>query len=224
MIKYLLIDLDGTILNFKSGERKAFISTIKEYTSYNLTDEDINIFSDLNERLFNEFASGKMKRIEFQIKRFNEIAKIYNIEIDAEKANAYYINKLKYMGDLYEDVADTLTYLSTKYILLIASNGMLEIQNKRLENAQIRNLFQKNYVSEVIGYNKPDSRFFEYIFNDLNDYDPNHYIMIGDRLDTDILGAKSVGIKGILVNRDNMIGKVIPDYEVSSFDQIKNIL
>lgn len=224
MIKYLLIDLDGTILNFKSGERKAFISTIKEYTSYNLTDEDINIFSDLNERLFNEFASGKMKRIEFQIKRFNEIAKIYNIEIDAEKANAYYINKLKYMGDLYEDVEDTLTYLSTKYILLIASNGMLEIQNKRLENAQIRNLFQKNYVSEVIGYNKPDSRFFEYIFNDLNDYDPNHYIMIGDRLDTDILGAKSVGIKGILVNRDNMIGKVIPDYEVSSFDQIKNIL
>lgn len=224
MIKYLLIDLDGTLLSFKKGERKAFIKTVEEFSNYILKEDDINLFSDINERLFNEYASGKWIRIEFQERRFREIFNVLGIDANASSANKFFINSLKYQADIYDDVLDTLKYLHSKYNLMIASNGMLNVQIKRLEIAGIYNLFDKCYVSEKINYNKPAKEFFDYIFNDLNDYNPSHYAIIGDRLETDILGGKNVGISTILVNRDNVKGNISPDFEVESFDELEKIL
>lgn len=224
MIKNILIDLDGTILNFNAGERKAFIETIKEFSNHKLKEEDILLFSEINERLFNEYASGKMIRIVFQEARFKEIFKALNINADASKANKYFIDKLKYSAELYDDVINPLIYLNKKYNLFIASNGMMAVQTKRLEKAGILNLFNKCYVSEVIGYNKPNINFFNYIFNDLNNYNKEEFIIIGDRLETDILGGINVNIKTILINRDNIKGDIKPDYEIKSLLELKNIL
>lgn len=224
MIKYLLFDLDGTILDFHKGERRAFIATINEFTNYELSDDEILLFSDINERLFNEYASGKMKRIEFQEKRFYEISKHLNINIDCSLANKFFINTLKYTSDVYDDAIDILNYLSKKYTLLIASNGITNVQSQRLASASLLALFNKIYASEEIGANKPDIKFFDYIFNDLNDYDKSKYIIIGDRLETDILGGINANIKTVLINRDNVTGDIIPDYEIFSLNELKNIL
>ncbi|MCR5647875.1 MAG: HAD hydrolase-like protein, partial [Acholeplasmatales bacterium] len=70
----------------------------------------------------------------------------------------------------------------------------------------------------------PDERFFNYIFNDLNDYEKKNYVIIGDRLDSDILGGKISGIKAIYLNRDNTKGDIKPDYEIKSFKEITVIL
>lgn len=60
-------------MNFNCSERYAFIETIKEFSNYKLKEEDIILFSQINESLFNSFAKGEMKRIEFQEARFNKI-------------------------------------------------------------------------------------------------------------------------------------------------------
>lgn len=224
MIKYVLFDLDGTILDFHQGERTAFIATINEFSNYELKEADISLFSDINERLFNEYASGKMKRIEFQEKRFFEISKHLNINIDCSVANKFFINTLKYTADVYDDAIDILNYLSDKYTLLIASNGITSVQTQRLASCGFLSLFNKIYASEEIGANKPDIKFFDYIFNDLNDYDKNRYIIIGDRLETDILGGINSNIKTVLINRDNVIGDIIPDYEIFNLNDLKHIL
>lgn len=224
MIKYVLFDLDGTILDFKRGEKTAFTATIEEFTDYRLNNEDILLFSEINERLFNEYASGKMKRIEFQEKRFEEISKKLNINLDYSLANKFFLSTLRYTADMYDDVIPALEYLSKKYTLLIASNGITDIQTKRLDKAGILQLFTKIYASEEIGANKPNIKFFDYIFNDLNDYDKSKYIIIGDRLETDILGGINANIKTVLINRDNVIGDIIPDYEIFDLNELKNIL
>lgn len=224
MIKYVLFDLDGTILDFHKGERTALIATINEFSNHELLDDEILLFSEINERLFNEYASGKMKRIEFQEKRFEEISKSLNINLDYSLANKFFLSTLRYTADIYDDVIPALEYLSKKYTLLIASNGITDIQTKRLDKAGILQLFTKIYASEEIVANKPDIKFFDYIFNDLNDYDKSKYIIIGDRLETDILGGINANIKTVLINRDNVIGDIIPDYEIFDLNVLKNIL
>ena len=62
------------------------------------------------------------------------------------------------------------------------------------------------------------------IFNDLNDFDKVKYIIIGDRIDSDILGAINSGIKSIYLNRNNISDNIIPNYEIKSLLEIKNIL
>ena len=133
--------------------------------------------------------------------------------------NKYYVEELKYQADLFDDCIEVLEYLSKKYKLFIASNGMNEVQLKRLKKAQIYDRFDGIYISEVIGHNKPDKEFFEYIIKDIKDNDIKEYIMIGDRYDTDILGARNLGIDGILISKEKKDCKTI-----QSLIELKNIL
>lgn len=224
MIKYILFDLDGTLIDFIKGEKMAFIDTIKKYMNYIPSDLECKKFSDINEYYFNEFKEDRMDRKTFHFNRFKEIYEYLKYDGDILNSNEYYINSLKYQAELYDDVLDILNYLKNKYRLFIASNGMTSVQIKRLEIANINNYFEKNYISEDIGYNKPDIEFFNYIFNDLNDFDKDKYIIIGDRIDSDILGAINSGIKSIYLNRDNNSYDGKPDYEIKSLLEIKNIL
>ena len=70
MIEYVLIDLDGTLLDFSSGEKNAFGDTIKYFSNYELKEEDYKKFSDINEYYFNEYSRGNMSRNDFHYKRF----------------------------------------------------------------------------------------------------------------------------------------------------------
>ncbi len=224
MIKYILFDLDGTLLDFSKSEKRIIKKVIKDYANYELSIEDLNYFSKINEYWFNRFNDGYMTRIEYQIKRFDEFKKYLKLEFDIESCNKYYCDNLKIAADLYDDI-DILDYLYNKYDLFVASNGMLETQKNRLLEAKIYNYFKDYYVSEKIGYNKPDIKFFEYIFNDLNDYNKENYVIIGDRLSTDIIGGKNAGIKTIYLNRlDIKDTNKISDYEIKSLDELKNIL
>lgn len=224
MIKKVLIDLDGTLLDFNKGEKASFIETINKFTGYVPNDLDCQKFSIINEYYFQEYSKGNMERKVFHFNRFKEIYEYLELEADILASNEYYINSLKYQAYIYDDVIDALKYLYDKYELYIASNGMTSVQIKRLEKANIDKYFKKVYVSELIQYNKPDERFFNYIFNDLNDYEKKNYVIIGDRLDSDILGGKISGIKAIYLNRDNTKGDIKPDYEIKSFKEITVIL
>ena len=73
MIEYVLIDLDGTLLDFSAGERNAFKETIEKYSNYNLKEDDYKKFSDINEFYFNEYSKGNMLRKEFHYNRFKKI-------------------------------------------------------------------------------------------------------------------------------------------------------
>ena len=80
MIKYILFDLDGTLLDFSKSEKIIIKKVIKDYANYELSIEDLNYFSKINEYWFNRFNDGYMTRIEYQIKRFDEFKK-FNVRL-----------------------------------------------------------------------------------------------------------------------------------------------
>ena len=73
MIEYVLIDLDGTLLDFDMGEKNAFIDTIKAFSNYFPNDNEYMEFSKINEYYFNEYAKGNMERKTFHYNRFEKI-------------------------------------------------------------------------------------------------------------------------------------------------------
>ena len=64
MIKYVLFDLDGTILDFIEGEKDSFVNTLKELYKYNPNKKDIKLFSKINEECFLEYQNNKVSRKE----------------------------------------------------------------------------------------------------------------------------------------------------------------
>ena len=82
------------------------------------------------------------------------------------------------------------------YLIGILSNTT-ELSHRVLENLGIKDLADSIVLSCDVGFLKPDPRIFQIILEKL-DIESNEAYMIGDKITTDILGAKTVNIDTIL--------------------------
>lgn len=223
MYKIILIDIDDTIFDFKLGEAKALINTLNKF-NIKYDDNLLKKFSDINEKYFQLYAKNEMTREQFHKARFDDLLYISKSYNDPIEVNKFYLENLAQQCEFVDGAKDVIQYLNDKYVLCIASNGKYEVQKQRLELAKIDKYFSKIYVSSQIGFNKPDKRFFDYIFNDLSEYKKSDFIIIGDREDSDILGAINSGIDSIYFNSQKKDTTLKSSYIIYNLEEIKNIL
>ena len=90
-----------------------------------------------------------------------------------------------------------LEKLADAYTLGLAGNAPASVR-ELLEELGILHQFTHTDVSGSIGVKKPDQRFFETILANA-DTKASEAIMIGDRLDNDIIPARRIGMKTIWI-------------------------
>jgi putative hydrolase of the HAD superfamily len=98
---------------------------------------------------------------------------------------------------LYDDVIPTLEKLSSlgwKHVIL--SNHVPELE-EIVQKLEIRHFFEHVFTSGIVGFEKPNPRFFDFALSSIGA--ENQIIMIGDNPEHDIEGAAQFGIPGILV-------------------------
>ena len=83
-----------------------------------------------------------------------------------------------------------LETLHGKYHLYICSNGSKKVQDSRIASSGIAKCFDGIFISEELGLNKPDKRYFEACFAQIPDFKRESSIMVGDSLTSDIKGAQ----------------------------------
>lgn len=100
---------------------------------------------------------------------------------------------------LYSDAENCLKKLSGKYKIGVIANQSLGTE-KRLENFGLLKYIELVIASAEEGIAKPDKRIFEIALNRAN-CEPGQAIMIGDRIDNDIVPAKKLGMRTIWIKR-----------------------
>ncbi|HBT71030.1 MAG TPA: HAD family hydrolase [Lysinibacillus sp.] len=127
---------------------------------------------------------------------------------------------------LYEDTFAVLDELKGKYQLVLLTNGAPSLQNLKLEiTPEIAPYFDHIIISGDFGKGKPDASIFEYVMEKVG-ITADEAIMVGDNLNTDILGSSRVGMRNVWINRENHIadGAVIPSYEVDSLTALMELV
>lgn len=129
----------------------------------------------------------------------------------------------------YSDAHSTLAALIDKgYDLGIIANqkhGTAE----RLDSWGLRQYFEVIAASAEIGYAKPDKEIFEKAF-ELAKCTAAESIMVGDRLDNDIIPAKAIGMKTVWVKnglaqyQSAELGEGVADYQIGSLSDLLRIL
>jgi putative hydrolase of the HAD superfamily len=108
----------------------------------------------------------------------------------------------------------------------MCSNGFHEVQYKKLAACGLRKYFDTIILSEDAGVNKPSPRYFDYAL-DRSGAERQNTLMIGDNLQSDILGALNAGIDAMLFNRWAISEQDItqkPTFIVERLQDIMNIL
>lgn len=100
---------------------------------------------------------------------------------------------------LYTDSEDCLKRLSRNYEIGIIANQPLGT-SERLENLGVRKYIDLVIASAEEGVSKPDRRIFE-IALERSGCKPENAVMIGDRIDNDIVPAKQLGMKTIWIKQ-----------------------
>lgn len=223
--KTLLFDIDDTVLDFKATELYALESLFKKL-ELDFNDESVKKYQEVNHGLWSAFERGEIKREDIFKTRFSTLFTSYNKEIDVETIEKNYREFLNEGHFMIDGADDLLKNLSSKYDIYAATNGVSITQYKRLKDSNLIEFFKEIFVSEVVGYQKPQKEFFDHIFNNLTQSERESTLMIGDSLTADILGGNQAGIDTCWYNLNNIENTtgIIPTYEIRNLSELYNIL
>lgn len=119
---------------------------------------------------------------------------------------------------------EVLEYLHDKYRLAIATNGPYNAALNKLDKVDFKKYFEKIYCSEVLGYSKPDKKFWDAVFSDLKERQSN-VILIGDSLTTDIASGINNNFDTIWYNpQKKLADNIKPTYEIEKLLELKRRL
>jgi 2-haloacid dehalogenase len=219
MIRYVLLDLDDTIFDFHMAEAVAVRDTLQAF-GVDVTDAIIARYSEINDAQWKRLERGEMTRDEVKRRRFEILFEELGIPCDAERVRIYYENRLG-VGHFFLPGAERMLADLAPYDLYLVSNGTTAVQNGRLASAGIAPLFKRIFLSEAIGYVKPQKEFFDACFAEIPDFDPAQAIILGDSLTSDILGGINAGVRTCWFNPKGQPRRadITPDFEIRSLDE-----
>jgi putative hydrolase of the HAD superfamily len=225
--KHFFFDLDRTLWDFDRNCAETLLDMIKEFSLSEYIDSErnfINNFYLYNERLWDYYREGKIKKFHLRKERFRLLLNHYSIKNKdlAEKVSKYYLDKYPVKTALIEHASEVTKYLSGKYKLHIITNGFYDAQLTKLINSGISKYFTKIYTSDRIGHAKPDTNIFDYAVRSLHAHKPE-CIMVGDDVTNDIIGARNANIDQVFYNPSNKEISVKPTYEIKSLVELKDI-
>ena len=241
----LFIDLDDTLYDTYGNAVIALRETF-EHFQLNRWFPDPQVFYDAywtaNIDLWSRYSRGEITRpylIEERFRRPLMMSEKFRAECEEPtshlspltpfllKINDYFLDRCASKPGVIDGAHELMQYLRERgYRMHMTSNGFHEVQYKKLDACGLRNYFDTIILSEDAGANKPSKQFFEYALQ-RSEASPTKTLMIGDNLQTDILGALNAGLDAMLFNRWQVPSEEFPEnltFVVSKLSEIKSLL
>lgn len=222
---HILFDLDNTLLDFNLGQERALNRLIE---SLNLpTGPDYqSIYQEMNHKAWSLLEARKITMKALKIQRFEHFLEAIQLDANPQELAHQYESNLSQEAILIQGAITVLEQLSQDNNIHIASNGISYIQRPRIEQSGIGNFVEGIFLSEEIGWAKPQAEYFHYIFEELDNFSPRDYLMIGDSLKSDILGGNNVGIQTIWYNPhgQEQPEDIIPFRSIESLNNLPQLI
>ena len=224
--KYLLFDLDHTLLDFDAAEDIALTQLLEEEGV-----EDIQNYKDyyvpMNKALWKDLEQKKITKDALINTRFEKLFAHFGIEKDGSYLAERYQFFLSKQGPTYLGVEDLLKKLiSQGYELYAATNGITAIQTGHLAQSGLAPYFNQVFISEQLQTQKPDALFYEKIGQQIAGFSKEKTLMIGDSLTADIQDGNNAGIDTIWYNPHHLENptQAQPTYEIHSYQDLLDCL
>ncbi len=225
----VIFDLDHTLWDYDNNCAEAlqelYIKHNLKHRGIDSFDSLLNVFLEMNTRLWDQFDLGLIQRDVIRYQRFHRILIALGVDdyrLSLEMSGDY-VALSPTKKNLLPNARIVLDYLKEKYPLLIITNGFEEIQSVKLSSSGIDKYFQKVITSESVGHKKPAREIFEVALSH-GSYLPDEVIMIGDNLNTDIKGAHNAGMDSAYFNPSRKPHSQKLKYEISDLIELKSIL
>ena len=139
MIKTILWDIDGTILNFQSAAENSLKNTFRKFGYGDITDELLHMYEGINDVYWCKLEKGKITKEKLLVERFVEFFTKIGVETTRVKEfNQAYLNGLLDTVVFMPEAYETVKKLHLQYKQYIVTNGVKQLQRQkrqRLKNS-----------------------------------------------------------------------------------------
>ncbi len=224
--RFLLFDVDRTLLDFKKSEAVALKKALEDF-GFSYHEQIRARYEAINHYYWSEFEKGNIEKSKLLSARFDDLFQEFRFFGDSVEFDRYYRNELSKIAELIDGADKLLIRLRQKgHQIYYVTNGTREVQWPRLKKSGLEDLADGIFISEEIGYQKPEKAYFEIVFSKIPDFKKEEAVIIGDSLTSDILGGVNMGIDTVWYNPDgeeNTYNFPIT-YEIADLSELENLL
>ena len=213
----VLFDLDDTLLDHKSADRKAATCLYENIGSQKSLPEFLTAWDTAQERHYARYSAGEISFQEQRRERLREVIDPTLTDTAADRIFAQFVAAYEANWLLFDDVLPCLNRLYTHRIGII-TNGDGKLQRRKMANAGISDRFDCVVISSECGYSKPDEKIFQYAC-ELAGEKSESAIYIGDRYDLDAQAARQAGLRGIWLDRKSKSSQEHAPPIIASLDE-----
>ena len=222
MIRAVLWDLDGTLLDFKAAESAAIRKCFAAFGFGECGPEMTARYSAINERYWEMLERGEQTRAQILTGRFREF--LTSCGLDAGKAGAFneaYEQALTETVEFLPGARETVTALRGRLIQGIVTNGSRSVQVLKLRGTGLDRLVDHVFISEDLGAEKPSKAFFDRVLAVLA-LPPEECLVVGDSLTSDMRGGVRAGMRTCWFDPNGAENptEVRPDFRITRLEEV----
>jgi len=221
-----LFDADGTLYDYDRAEANA-LKTMFDYCGFNYSESILKKYREINSQAWEGYAKGELSKDGLQIWRFIRLFNYISVSYDEKDFNNKYLAELgkgTFLIDGALEICKAIASCNKK--IFIVTNGILATQEARIKHSLIKEYISDFFVSEFVGFNKPDKEYFEYVFSHIPQIRKDKILLVGDSLSADIAGGNGAGIDTCWFNKEGIKNhtSIIPAYEIKDLSELQKFI
>lgn len=196
--RQLFFDLDRTLWDFERNSKTALSMLYQDLKLDDHIEHFLQFhhhYIQINADLWSQYGKGKISKEELRDSRFKKALAKFNLHDDnlALTMSKGYLELSPNQTAIFPFAHEMLQeFKNNDYQLHIITNGFREVQERKLQNCDLRKYFDVILCSEDIGFTKPNREIYREAER-LTNCKPNQAIMTGDDFKADVIGSLNAG-------------------------------
>lgn len=220
--KWIIFDADETLFHFDN-----FAGLQHMFAKHGVCFEkaEYDEYQILNKQLWVEYQNNQISADQLQTRRFKLWSE--RLAISAKELNKQFLDSMAEICQTLPGATELVKYLFDNNVrMAIITNGFVQLQHIRLERTGMLPYFSPVVISELVGVAKPHPKIFEYAYEQMGFPAKDQVLMVGDTLESDILGGKNFGVDTCWLNHHNKIHseEITPTHQVASLSELMDWL
>lgn len=216
--KWILFDADETLFHFDN-----FAGLKHMFAQHGVTFEkaEYDEYQVVNKQLWVEYQNNQINAEQLQTRRF----KLWSdrLAISTKELNKQFLDSMADICKTLPGAVELVTHLHENNVKMgIITNGFVQLQQIRLERTGFLPYFSPVVISELVGVAKPHAKIFEYALEQMGSPNKDQVLMVGDTLESDILGGNNFGFDTCWLNHQNKeySKEITPTHQIHSLVEL----